>query len=383
MLIPFLPSKSRTRSKHSVPVAERLQAKAEAARESGDLERAVEYYRAALDHAPLDRTLRHTMAEVLLEAAHNKPAARRSDVPSTAVLPEVEFDEETPPPAPRKPKEPSPSRRLKKRNPGMADMDEESEPEHTWKFGDTPSPAVRRPEKQPKSTARKPRKSARGRAPMFIMAALFTGIVLVVAGLAHGVISRAMESAALPEVPVESEVPSVLASMLSDAESLLSSGESEKALTLLEQASTTFADHNDLIDAAKVQALRVTGSRSLEKREYREAIKQFEEATRLDPLNKDNWIELARAFREQGRTRQSRDAKEGRELLVRSADAYERALVVQENDPAALVGLGQVYSFLNDRNSAVQYYRKVIDAAPESPEARIARQHLTQLTGQG
>jgi len=130
-----------------------------------------------------------------------------------------------------------------------------------------------------------------------------------------------------------------------------------------------------------VQALRAEGSMHLQDRSYAKAADAYERATRIDPLDKDNWIDLGRALREGGRSVQTSKPTEASSLLARAASAYERALDVSGKDPAALYGLAQVRLFLNERSKAVDHLKRVIAVAPETPEARQAQRDLEQLTG--
>lgn len=150
---------------------------------------------------------------------------------------------------------------------------------------------------------------------------------------------------------------------------------------MLEGASEEFPGSAEIVDAALARSLRAVGNRHLDAQEYEKAATTFERATRVDPLNADNWIELARSCREHGRRLQSGNTTAGRQQLERAIAAYDRALELSANDPAALIGLAQVHAFLNDRNKAVSHYKRVIESHPESAEAQLARRHLSQLTG--
>jgi tetratricopeptide (TPR) repeat protein len=210
---------------------------------------------------------------------------------------------------------------------------------------------------------------------------LYAGILLIVAGVAHGVLVRVLTPIELPPLPDAPMLPVEVLEKLEDAGRLLGNREPEKAVALLEGAQGAFPDHAGTIKPALARALRVLGNRHLSVRDYQQAESAFEQAATLEADNPDNWIDLAKARREFGRSLQTSARDRGDALLRASVDAYNKALNIQPNMASAHVGLGQTYSFLNERTKAVDHFRKVVALAPGSPEARLAEEQLSQLVG--
>jgi len=386
MLIPFPSNRpGRKRSQAEPSMASRLEAEAEAARDAGDFERAVACYQAALELSPLNRELREALAETLWEQADRRASHRNGPKPqaTSRVLIPVE-DIPAPEPEPRP--QPAPKRRRRPATgatavPGMNALDKEDASRRMLREMRAKKPAR---EEEAAPAPPRPRRAARRRGfspRALVLGALFTGILLIGVGLAHGVIVRLLGPAALPEAPVEPPLPAELSSLLDNATAELGRANPEKALKLLEGAEFRFIGHSKAVQLARASALRSLGSRLLDQRDYAKAAEAYAEAADLAPGNASNWVELGRAYREHARANQVRNAKGSSDLFAKAIDAYRKALNSDTARPAALLGLGQVHAFINDRTEAVRYYREVLEAAPDSPEARLARQQLEQLKG--
>ncbi len=373
------------KQKDSTPpsAAERYAQAGREAMELGDFVRAVEYFRTALEYAPLSRELRGELSDALLEkalASERKKAPRQNR--KSAVLPEVKSE----PPRARPRKRPNGPRRGEMRaarealsralhSPGMAAADAAEEAALTLAAAETPRPMPRRRTRRGGGMG----KSSRRR--MWTMGAIYGGALMILAGAAHGLISRAINDAALPEVTEVRTIPAGLASVLEEAGELLGDKQPQKAFVLLEGVLDDYPDFEKTIESAMVQALRAEGSAHLSDRDYEKAADAFERATRVQPLTTDNWIDLARALREGGRTVQASKPATAKAMLERASNAYQRALDVEAANPAALYGIAQVHLFLDERNAAVSQLKRLVAAAPDSPEARKAERDLEQLTG--
>lgn len=379
--------------------ARRYAAMAETALDAGDLEMAIECYRAALELSPFNEELREGLADALMMQAEESTAARKK-ARRAAAAPPPQAD--TPRPRVRNartqqsvPRQPAP-----RPDAGMAAMDEyeaqqrrrarqqplvarDSAPEVEDEFEDTDE-APPPPKRASHAALRVPReaKPRRARKSRFVLAtAIYTALSLVLLGVAHGIITHAFDAAPLPEVPKVQQLPDAVAEALDLATRELSRGNPAGAITILERTLAEFPEHDVLLNGGLAQSLRALGNKQLDGREYARAAETFERATRVDPLNAGNWIELGRSFREHGRSVLISNSAEGARLLERARESYFRALEVAPDNPAALVGLAQVYLALNDRNKAVESYRKVLDTAPDSKEAGLARTHLAMLVG--
>jgi tetratricopeptide (TPR) repeat protein len=180
----------------------------------------------------------------------------------------------------------------------------------------------------------------------------------------------------------EARTPAKLKDLLNNSSRWLLDGEVTKAVLELESALVEFPDHADDVELALAQALRVQGGVAVGRKDFVEAGKAYSRAAALEPGNPNHWIELGNTYREHGRLRQPGHPNEAKGLLNQAEEAYQKALTASPNDPAALLGLALVNSFQNDRNAAVNRYKEVVKAAPDSPEAVVARRNLKRLTGQ-
>ncbi len=375
-----------------------LEAQADAALEAGDTRAAIDYYRAALEVSPLHRPLREKLGDALLLHAEHR-ASRSTSSRMIAPMPTVEdeFDEEeeeesfVAPPPRRKaaPARETSRQKLQKRlfpPPAVPGEDEAEEPAPTRQLRRVapPPPTLARPVPPRRGPIVAPRgdmNAPRRRWNSLWFALFYAGILLIVAGVAHGVLVRVLVPVELPSVPQAPTLPTELVDRLSQAGLHLTAREPEKAIALLENASSVYPDHGEVITPALARALRVLGNQHLAQRDYAEAEKAFERAANLEADNPDNWIDLAKSRREHGRSLQAAQRNRGDGLLREAIAAYERAVKIQPELLAAHVGLGQTYSFLNERNKAVDHFRKVVAIAPGSPEARMAEEQLAQLVG--
>lgn len=116
-------------------------------------------------------------------------------------------------------------------------------------------------------------------------------------------------------------------------------------------APTTAEEHNQ------------RGQQLFEQELFDEAIAEFEQAVRMEPLNGSYHCNLAVACDE----------------AERDDDAlpeYERALELDPNDLTALLSLGYLYSEQDDADKARETWSKILVIAPDSPEAQEARDNL-------
>ncbi|MBX3730480.1 MAG: hypothetical protein KF858_14975, partial [Candidatus Sumerlaeia bacterium] len=211
-----------------VPEVDRLVGEAEAARAVGRLDEACELYRAALDLAPLSRSLRAEFADVLLERAQARKPRRAGN--STAILPDLIDDA---PPAPR-PK-PAPRKLPERPRDGMASTDAneshraESREAVRHMMGELNRLSAKKaaPAAAPARPAAR-RRPSRGR--VVLMAAFYGGLTLVLAGVVHGFIAARFQPAELPAVPQVASLPEGLAAKLDEAARVLTGGDAERAV---------------------------------------------------------------------------------------------------------------------------------------------------------
>ncbi len=366
--------------------------------EANDTRTAIEFYRAALESSPLHRPLRDKLGLALLAHAEHR-ASRTSASHSSRFIAPAPLDDEEPEDTDEVPlvvEQPRKYKALPAAKPASGKRlfppPETPKPQPLRSPGarglrafEDPLPPAPAPSHSPRrGPVVAPRAEGRGgprRWHSAGFAVLYAGILLIVAGVAHGVLVRVLTPIELPPLPDAPMLPVEVLENLEDAGRLLGAREPEKAIALLEGTQSAFPDHAATITPALARALRVLGNRHLSARDYQQAEKAFERAATLESDNPDNWIDLAKARREFGRSLQSAQRERGDAMLRAGVDAYLRALKIQPDMASAHVGLGQTYSFLNDRAKAVDHFRRVVALAPGSPEARLAEEHLSQLVG--
>lgn len=380
-------------SRRAAAKLDELLALSEAARDRRAFDEAIDYLQAAQELAPLNGRIRQQLGDTLLEAAEARAGQKRKPSASSRVIGFDTDPDEDSPRAPRRRK----SAKSRPRRPdawedeagetpparphdedGFAALDHAESNKRRRRARGT---AAGQPKaRDGKNTKPRRRSTTRPRRAM-AMAALYAGILLVAVGLSHGMIARLMSPVALPSPAVEERIPDLLRGMLDDASTMLADGKSDAAIELLERARMQYPEHEVAIGTALAQAHRIAGGQMMGRREYANAVEQFEAAVNIDGGEPRNWVELGRAYREFGRSIQSRDPDRGRQLLRKAQAAYQEALEVDAEHAGALLGLAQAHAFLQERTQAVSFYERVVKTAPDSPEARLARQHLAQLRG--
>jgi len=212
-----------------------------------------------------------------------------------------------------------------------------------------------------------------------------TGGILGMGALAHQTVSSFLAEVSLPSVQKTIEeqktLPEDLNEALITASVYLTEREPEKAVKLLDEKWTAYPDYQDEIRPVFVSALRIEANYYLGQRKYPEAIRNYEQATVLEDADENNWIDYGRALAEYGRSIKVSQKSRSIALLEKSADAYNRALDIDEDNASALIGLGLVHTHLNNRKKAVESYNRVVATAPHSAEAVQAKQYLAQLVG--
>lgn len=99
-----------------------------------------------------------------------------------------------------------------------------------------------------------------------------------------------------------------------------------------------------------------------------DAIKWYQEAVRLDPKNVDASTQLGMSY-----------------FIARGAaepalEQFEHSLQLQPNHPRTLLSKGIVlWRGKNDLSGAAAVWRKLVEVAPDSPEAQAAKQGLTAI----
>lgn len=116
----------------------------------------------------------------------------------------------------------------------------------------------------------------------------------------------------------------------------------------------------------RAEAHNTRGSELYDNDEYEEAIREFSTAISLSPNNPLYHTNLAVALSETGE-------------FERAVSEFQTALRLDPNNAAAYLQLGYTYQEMERPMQAVEAWRKVIDLAPDSPEAGEARNELNSI----
>lgn len=100
-----------------------------------------------------------------------------------------------------------------------------------------------------------------------------------------------------------------------------------------------------------------------------QALEEYQAVVRLQPKASGGWYNLGRAFGRMGRYR---------EAVV----PFEKALTLDPNHAETHLGLGMMYSFLQEKDKAIQHIleaRSMFEAGNHPDKAALAQKHLDRL----
>ncbi len=216
-----------------------------------------------------------------------------------------------------------------------------------------------------------------GASGVFAVALTVAGIFA--AGAFSNMVGGIFTSNSLPEL-IQPSLPNELESVLADANALAYDGDAKRAVEKLRDVKIQYPDYSDEIDGALVTALRSVGSEESRDRNYMKAADAFREAAELDPSRAINWIDLGRSLRDEARIGlAASETSKQRSILDDAEAAFQQALEIAPNDPVAMFGLAKVYDARNNRSRAADTYADLLERAPDSTEAGMARVALAQL----
>jgi cytochrome c-type biogenesis protein CcmH len=129
------------------------------------------------------------------------------------------------------------------------------------------------------------------------------------------------------------------------------------------KALTTLAEN----DKKNVEARLQLATLYSESERYQDAVKWYEDAVAIDPKNVEASTALGVAYYYTNQP-------------DRALEQFERSLKVQPAHPKTLLNQGIVRAFgKQDLDGAAQSWQKIIDQAPDSPEAQAARQGIETI----
>ena len=183
-------------------------------------------------------------------------------------------------------------------------------------------------------------------------------------------------AAVLPEGKVSAEIREVM----NDANDLIDKGQYGEAVTLIESARQQHPRNVVELNGLMARVHRQQGNDAVRDKKYDIAAKSFAAATDADPQDTNNWISRGRALREQARTLSgSKNTTKRREALADSLKAFEKAIDLSPAYPAAYLGVAQVQEARANKTKAIEAYQQMIKIAPDSNEARLAKDAIAQL----
>lgn len=347
------------------------------AEEGGDWARAVVCYRRALEIAPFCSQTRNAFEWAIEQQIESKMKRRR-------------------PAAPAAPLAAVPTEREKKRAFGSFERDEEDssdevEAPRPMFFDEQEAPVARKPKAVPSARMSRAEEARRPRAKsgrrLILPLAVFISVLVTTTGLlmaatTSNFLRGVLFSDKLPTVETV-KLPDALVARLTDAGSLLEKGEPKRAVDRLQEALKEFPEQEAMLNPELARALRALGLSENRQQRFESAAEAFRHATKAEPQNVLNWIDLGRALREEARSASLVSNPEKQREVLRNAEAaFIRAQVLAPRDGAALFGLAQVYVAMNRRQEAVVAYERVVSEAPTSRERQLAEEALRELRKQ-
>jgi Flp pilus assembly protein TadD len=118
--------------------------------------------------------------------------------------------------------------------------------------------------------------------------------------------------------------------------------------------------------AKEADQLNTAGIKAYEREEYGEAVRLFREATAAAPTNASYWTNLGVAYGESGDDTQA-------------FTAYRRAVELNPRELPAYLNMGYLYNERERTPEAREMWEKVVQLAPDSEEAKEARDNLRGL----
>lgn len=111
------------------------------------------------------------------------------------------------------------------------------------------------------------------------------------------------------------------------------------------------------------EAINARAVEAYERGDYQEAVRQFRQATEADPTNSGYWVNLGVAYGELDDD-------------LQAFNAYNRAIEVNPREIQAFLNMGYLYMEGERTSEAREMWERVIRVAPDSEEAREARENL-------
>ncbi|HMZ50851.1 MAG TPA: tetratricopeptide repeat protein, partial [Candidatus Sumerlaeota bacterium] len=164
------------------------------------------------------------------------------------------------------------------------------------------------------------------------------------------------------------------------ANDLIDKAQYGEAVTLIESARQEHPRNVVELNGLMARVHRQQGNDAVRDKKYDIAAKSFAAATDADPQDTNNWISRGRALREYARTLSgSKNTTKRREALADALQAFEKAIDLSPAYPAAYLGVAQVQEARANKTKAIEAYQQIIKIAPDSNEARLAKDAVAQL----
>lgn len=114
------------------------------------------------------------------------------------------------------------------------------------------------------------------------------------------------------------------------------------------------------------------GALYLDADRWNDARKSYEQALLRAPSSDEYAVRLGQVLYKIGRYEKSRDPKRSEDRMLDAERNFNGALDLNADNVGALEGLARIAASRDDRETAVQHYRRLLSIAPDGPEAKDA-----------
>ncbi|MCC6547023.1 tetratricopeptide repeat protein [Candidatus Sumerlaeota bacterium] len=179
---------------------------------------------------------------------------------------------------------------------------------------------------------------------------------------------------------LEDKVPAEVREIINEANGLVDKSQVVDAIKLIESGKLKYPRNTVELNRVLAGIYRRQGDAAMRDKKYETAAKSFSAAVAAEPEDFGAWISRGRALREHARTLTgSKNTTKRRAALSDSLEAFETARDLSPAHVSAYLGIAQVQEARANKAKAVEAYQKIVSVAPESNEARLAKDAIEQL----
>jgi tetratricopeptide (TPR) repeat protein len=176
--------------------------------------------------------------------------------------------------------------------------------------------------------------------------------------------------------PVEREVNTLFAR----ADIYLDQRNYDEAIATLEKALSMKPSNPKPLEDRLAQVNAARGEYYYAQNNYQKAAESYENAAELNSNVVDYHYNLGWSYYMLGRNAQ-RKGRPYTNHYRKAIASFEKAIEVDSSHVRSYSALGRVYINMNNQPEAIRMYRRIIEIAPDSKEAEMARKDLESMTG--